>query len=63
LGFPSLVFVEKRRSQIRGNREFAGGGDQFLVSQPIERNLHRIASRALRNTVADGTPGSPSTSI
>jgi len=38
--------------------------DVFVFgAQPIERNLHRIASRALRNTVADGTLGSPSTSI
>jgi hypothetical protein len=63
LRFPSLILVEERGAQIRGIREFARSSDQFLLSEPVKRNLHRIARRALRNTTADGTPASPSKSI
>jgi hypothetical protein len=35
LGFPSLVFVQERSSQIRSIRQRSGGRDQFLLRQQL----------------------------
>jgi hypothetical protein len=43
--------------------EVTGGGDQFGLRQPIERNFHFNAARARLSTVAEGVPASPSISI
>jgi hypothetical protein len=63
LGLPSLVLVQECPAQIRDFRKLSGSGNQFLPGGPVEGDRHRIASRALRKTAAEGTPGSPSTSI
>jgi hypothetical protein len=62
-GLPGLLFVQERTAQIRDFREFPCSFNQFLAGGPVEGNPHRIACRALRKIVDEGTPGSPSTSF